>query len=464
MRWCCTALLMFGVLNAGMPATAVSPEERLATGLRFRTISHQDPADFDPIPFRALHAYLEESFPRVHAELKREQVAEHSLLFTWQGSDPTLQPVLLASHLDVVPVPEGTEESWEQPPFSGVIVDGYIWGRGALDDKVGVFATLEAVENLLASGFTPLRTVLLAFGHDEELGGDHGAAAITDLLEERGVRLWFSLDEGMVIAADGALGVDKPLALIGIAEKGFLSLRMTARSPGGHSSMPRKSGAIGKLARAVTALEENPMPLRTDGVFGEMLRALAPELSFLPRLFLTNPLFSWIGHSRLSDDPTANAFVRTTTAVTMAGAGTKENILPREAWAMVNFRIIPGDTSGAVVERVRKIVGPDIELEVVRAREPSATADPGSAAYSVLREAISEIAPDAVTTPALVVGGTDSKHYGRIADDSFRFLPIRVSLSDRTRLHGVSERVAVDGYLEAISFFEALLRRGAGAS
>ncbi|MBW2242197.1 MAG: M20 family peptidase [Deltaproteobacteria bacterium] len=457
------AAVAIGILLAGVPAGANSPEERLAAALRFRTISPQDPAQFDPAPFVALRAYLEETFPRVHAELLRERVAEHSLLYTWKGSDPAQQPLLLTSHLDVVPVPEGTEESWEQPPFSGVIVDGHVWGRGALDDKVGVLATLEAVENLLASGFVPRRTVFLAFGHDEELGGDHGAAAITALLEERGIRLWFSLDEGMIIAADGALGVTRPIALIGIAEKGYLSLRMTARSPGGHSSMPAPGGSIGKLARAITALEENPMPQRSGGVFGEMLRALGPELPFWPRLFLTNPLFSWMSRSRLSSDPTANAFVRTTTAVTMAGAGTKENILPREAWAMVNFRIIPGDTSGAVIERVRKIVGPDIELEVVRAREPSPTADLHSDAYAVLRATIEEIAPDAVVAPALVVGGTDTKHYGRIADDSFRFMPLRVSLADRTRVHGVSERVAVEVYLEAISFYEALLRRSAGA-
>ncbi len=457
-------LLAGVVLGAALAASAsaVSPEERLAAALRFPTVSHQDPGRFDPEPFQALHAFLEESFPRVHSALRREVVADYSLLYTWQGSDPSLQPLLLTAHLDVVPVPEGTEDSWEQPPWSGVIVDDHVWGRGALDDKVGVLAALEAVENLLTGGFAPRRTVLLAFGHDEELGGEAGAGAITALLEERGVRLWFSLDEGMVIAQDGVFGLGAPVALIGIAEKGYLSLRLTARAPGGHSSMPPRSGAIGALARAVTALEEKPMPARTGGVFGETIRAIVPHLSLGRRLVLGTPLLSRLALAGVARDPAANAFVRTTTAVTMAGAGTKENILPREAWALANFRIVPGDTSGEVVERVRAIVGPEIEIEVVRAREPSTTSDPGSAPYLLLRDTLAAVAPETRVVPGLVVGGTDTKHYGRIADQSFRFTPIRIQLSDRTRIHGVSERLAVDSYLEAIRWYEALLERGAG--
>ena len=452
----CTAVL-------GSASGATTPAERLAAALQYPTVSHQT-ADLDETAFLGLHRYLEQSFPQTHATLKREVIAGYSLLYTWPGRDGSLAPMLLTSHLDVVPVSEASRGSWEHPPFAGAIADGYVWGRGAVDDKVGVLATLEAVEALVVAGFEPERTVYLAFGHDEEVGGPAGAGAITRTLAERGVRLWFSLDEGMLIVEDGLFGVAGPIALIGIAEKGSLSLRLTARAKGGHSSMPPPTGAIGRLARAITALESNPMPLRMGGVWEETVRALSPHLPFRTRLFLTTPPFSWMARGRLSADPAANAVVRTTTAVTMAGAGTKVNILPREAWAVVNFRVVPGDDTGAVVERVRDIIDdPEIEIEVMSASEPSASASARSEAYQLLAGAIAEIAPAAPVIPALVVGGTDSKHYGQIADDAYRFTPIRLRTEDRSRIHGVNERISLDSYREAIRFYETLIESAASA-
>ncbi len=461
-RWALLASLTVGPLLAG-PAWS-SPEERLAAALRFPTVSHQD-EPHDVHAFRALHRYLEQTYPGVHEALERETVADLSLLYTWRGSDPSLPPMLLTAHLDVVPVPEATLSSWEQPPFAGVIADGHVWGRGALDDKVGVLGALEAVESLVSGGFVPKRTLHLAFGHDEEIGGPDGAAGITRRLEERGVRLWFSLDEGMVVLDDGLFGLERPVALIGIAEKGSVSIRMTARAQGGHSSMPPPSGAIGRISRAVLALEANPMPVFREGVFEEMIAAIVPHLGFGQRLMLTVPPFSTLARRRIARDPAVNAVLRTTTAVTMAGAGTKLNILPREAWAIVNFRIVPGDSSGAVVERVRDIVDdPELEIEVIGASEPSPTSDPRAAAYRLIERTATDVVGDAIVVPALVVGGTDSKHYGRIAENAYRFSPIRLRSTDRSRVHGVNERISVASYREAIRFYELLLERAGSAT
>jgi len=276
-----SALLLFvGVaafrtlrFQSGQPPVERAPEvavpagaaERLAGAVRIPTISHEDPAAFDAGAFQTLHAYLSTAFPRVHAQLRRETVGTHSLLYTWQGTDSSLKPMLLMGHLDVVPVEPGTEGQWQERPFSGRIADGFVWGRGAIDNKLSVLGTMEAVEMLLGEGFRPARTVYLAYGHDEEVGGARGAREIAALLKRRGVQLEMVLDEGGVIGDRLFPGVSAPTALVGIAEKGFVSLELSTRAAGGHSSLPPRQSAIGILSAAVARVEDNPMPARWRG-------------------------------------------------------------------------------------------------------------------------------------------------------------------------------------------------------
>jgi carboxypeptidase PM20D1 len=450
-------------LALAAPAAAQAPEERLAAALRFETLSHQLAEDFDPAPFLALHDWLESVYPHARGVLEREVIGGASLLYTWEGSEASLAPLLLASHLDVVPVPD--PETWTHPPFAGVIADGFVWGRGALDDKIGVIATLEAVDRLAREGFRPRRTVWIAFGHDEEVGGDAGAAAITAKLAKTGQRAWLSLDEGFAIVTPGERSIaEAPLALVGVAEKGFLTLRLTVRAAGGHSSVPPPSTAIGRLARALVKLEESPLPARTDGVVAEMLRTLAPHTSGIRRFVLAWPgVFGPLIRAQLEEDPSTNAMVRTTTAITMIEGGVKANVLPREASARVNFRLLPGDESAEVIEHVREAIDdPEIEIAVETANEASAVSDPSSPAFALLAEVIREAAPDAVPAPALVLGGTDTIHYGKVADAAFRFLPVRFDQVDLERVHGRDERVSVENVRLAVDFYERLLRRAAG--
>ena len=456
------AVLVSVALAVGA-ASAETPEQRFAKALTFPTVSHESPAEFDARAFAAFLAWLEASYPHVRATLPHERVGAASLLYRWPGEDASLAPILLTAHLDVVPVPD--PESWTHPPFAGTIADGFVWGRGALDDKAAVVATLEALERLAVEGFTPRRTLLVAFGHDEEVGGNAGAAVLTRLLAERGVRVWFSLDEGMAILEPGASSFAQlPLALIGVAEKGFLTVRLTAHAAGGHSSVPPPSTAIGRLARAVVRLEDHPLAARTSGVVSDMLRAVAPHTHGIQRLVLTWPdLFGPLIRAQLEKDPSSDAMVRTTTAVTMIDGGVKANVLPREASARVNFRLLPGDTSEAVVAHVREVIDdPEIEITVETANEASPVADPRSEAFALLAEVIAQGAPDAVAVPALVLGGTDSTHYARISDNAFRFLPIRFDAKDLERIHGRDERISVENYLGAIDFYERLVRRAAG--
>jgi carboxypeptidase PM20D1 len=457
--------LSLGIALFPSLAPEAAPADNLAAVLRLQTISNDDAAEFQAEPFLALHRLLETRYPQAHAKLKREIVSGYSLLYTWRGSDPTLAPMLLTAHLDVVPVTAEALPDWEQPPFAGNVADGFVWGRGAIDDKGSLIAIFEAVEQLVAAGFAPRRTIYLACGHDEEVGGDHGAAAITALLRLRGVRLWLSLDEGMAVVS-GIGGLTGSAALIGIAEKGFLTLELTAREPGGHSSTPPPQSAIGRLARAVQRLEENPLPARIDGVAAQMFDALAPLLPLERRLALgqrawLGPLLEYV----LAQDPGTNALIRTTTAVTMIRGGVKENVLPQSATATVNFRLLPGEGAKSVIARVREIVADDgIEIRVRTANEASPVSPSGGAQFGALRAALQEVDPGLPVAPGLVLGGTDTRWYGEISDASYRFVPFHLDPSDLRRAHGTNERLSEQNLDWGVRFYGALIRHASGAA
>jgi len=440
---------------------------RLVGALRFQTISEEGTGPVDAEPFLKLHQYLQDSFPHAHAALTREVVAGYSLLYTWPGTNPALPPLLLMSHLDVVPVEAGTERSWTQPPFGGVIGDGFVWGRGALDDKVGVTAILEAVEALAAQGFRPERTVYLAFGHDEEVGGLQGAHSLAALLAQRGVHPLFLLDEGGAIVEGMVPGIEHPVALVGTEEKGFVNVELTADSTGGHSSMPPPHTAIGLVAAAVQALEAHPMPSRITGATRASFAYLAPEMTFGQKLILANLwLFGPLAERDFASQPAGNARIRTTTAATLISGGVKENVLPLRARAVVNFRILPGDTVASVLAHVRNTVGPGVKVspEGNHAVDPSPEADPAAPEFRLLQRTVSETLPGAVTAPNLLSGGTDTRHYETLTRNVYRFLPIRMTGEDLSRLHGTNERVRIDDYAVAVRFYARLMRNAAGGS
>lgn len=445
-----------------MPAGAI---ERLAGSLRIPTISDQDNRPLDGTAFDALHDYLEARFPQTHSHLQRETVATHSLLYTWQGTESSLKPILLAGHLDVVPVEAGTEDEWQEQPFGGRVADGFVWGRGAIDNKLSVLGTLEAVEMLLVEGFRPTRTVYLAYGHDEEVGGTHGAREIAALLQRRDVKLEMVVDEGGVIADGIVPGVAAPVALVGIAEKGFISVELEALAPGGHSSLPPRQSPVGILGAAVARLEEQQMPARLGGATRRLLERVGtamtlPQRVALANLWLTEPLVI----RRLEKAPSTNAMVRTTTAVTIFRAGTKDNVLASRAQAVINFRIAPGDSIADVLRHVDRVVDdPRVQAKVVGAfsSEPSSISSTDSEGFSVLERTILSIVPNAIVAPYLVVVVTDARHYEPLSDNVFRFLPLQLAPTDIERMHGTNERVAIGDYERAIRFYRELILNAA---
>jgi len=436
--------------------------ERLAAAIRIPTISHQDAEEDDPAVFQAFRDHLEASYPLLHAHLRRELVGERTLLYTWPGRDPSAKPVVLMAHQDVVPVEPGTEANWDHPPFSGAIAGGFVWGRGTLDTKAKLTALCETVEHLLARGFQPERTTHLLFGHDEEVGGRRGALVAAKRFEADGVRFEWVLDEGGTIAMGIVPGVARPVALIGIAEKGYVTLAVTATADGGHSSMPPPHTAIGTLAGAIERVEANPMPAALRGATRHFLAAVAPEMTLPMRVAVANadilaPLILW----NLGGSPRSNATIRTTTAVTMVNAGIKENALPASARALVNLRILPGDTVEDVLAHVRAAAAaPNVTVEISDTHEPlppSTESRVDSPGWELLVRTIRETNPDVAIAPNLVLGGTDARYFHALSDSVYRFGPLRLEADDLKRAHGTDERIATDDYVESIRFYVRLL-------
>jgi carboxypeptidase PM20D1 len=435
---------------------------RLAAAVRLRTISYDGEPEASAAEFRRLHALLRKSFPRAHAALKREVVNELSLLYAWPGSDPAAQPIMLMAHQDVVPIASGTERDWLAEPFAGEIRDGFVWGRGAWDDKANLFAIFEAVETLAASGFKPRQTIYIASGHDEEIGGERGARAIAALLQSRGVRLAFVLDEGLLITEGVLKGLDRPVALIGTAEKGYLTLALAAKARPGHSSMPPPETAIGMLSAALARLEDRQMPAAFRGVAAEMFDTLAPEMHGVNRLLLSNLwLFGPVVKSQLEKGAATNAMLRTTTALTVVQGGNKENVLPGRAEARVNFRILPGDTVEGVTAHVRQVVANEaiaVGPGGKQANEPTPVSPSAAPSYRLIARTVRELFPGTVVAPGLMIAATDSRHMAPIADAVYRFSPVRAKSEDLSRFHGTNERISVANHAELIRFYHRLVQ------
>lgn len=435
--------------------------EKLAAALRIPTISPQEPEGPHPETWHLWHVFVQQAFPSMHKTLHRESVGPGSVLYTWHGQDPTLAPVVLLGHFDVVPIAPGTAQAWSVPPFAGAIADGYVWGRGALDDKAGVICLQEAVDSLVQAGFQPRRTLYLAFGHDEELGGGQGALLIANLLRARGIKPVYVLDEWSPVVSGLLPGLTAPVALIGIAEKGFLNMELSTEMPGGHSSMPPRDTAIGLLSRAITRLEAQPLPARQQGPLYEMLQYVGPEMPLLQRVIFANLwLFGALVQRRLAASPATNAALRTTMAPTMIHSGIKDNVLPAQARAVVNVRILPGDSQGIILEHMRRAINdPRVHLRPLPGVvEPPPVTPTNTAGFAVLHRTIRQLFPEAVVAPSLVVGGTDARHYAPLTDTVLRFRPFRLTANDLQRFHGIDERISIANVAQGVQFFAQLIR------
>ena len=437
--------------------------ENLSRSIQFETISHPDYEKFDYDEFQRFLSWLEEEYFQIFKDLEKKYLGE-TLLLKWKGEDPSLDPILLTGHYDVVPVRDDANSIWKENPFEGKIDDDYVWGRGALDDKSGVIAILEAVDYLLTQDFVPNRTIYLSFGHDEEIGGRRGAGKVAEFLINEGVKLEWTLDEGSFLLKDIIPGVNKPVAVINVAEKGSLTIEVIGKAEGGHSSMPSSNSSVGYLAEALLKLEGNPIPGKLEGISLGLFNEVSKQMPFQYKILFANLwLFEPVINSFLSNSPTMNAVIRTTTAPTMLSASNRINVLASEAKGIVNFRLHPRDNPESIINFVNDLIGNEnIEVKKLSAGTlASSVSDWNADGYKVISNAVREVYGDIIVAPGLMVGGSDSKHYGKAAKNSYRFNPFPLSASELSGLHGIDERIKKEDFLNGIRSYIRIIQSGA---
>jgi carboxypeptidase PM20D1 len=437
--------------------------DRLSKAIQFKTVFNTDRSLVDYEKFAKLQQYIEASYPLVHSKLEKKIINSYGLVYIWKGSDQTLKPVLLLAHQDVVPA---SEEGWKYPPFSGTVADGYIWGRGSLDDKCTLLGMLEGVEYLLKEDFKLVRSLYLAFGFDEEITGMQGAGKIAEYFKSNGLEFEYINDEGEILISGAIPGIAGPVALIGTAEKGYLSLELSADSEGGHSSMPPRQTTVGIVAAAVDKLERNPFPARMSGPTGDMFDYLGPNMRFPYNMIFANMwLLGPVIEDQLASSPATDATVRTTIAPTMFQASQRENVLPARATAVVNFRLMPGDSIESVIQRVKTVINdPRVSAKIYGqgANEASPVSSTTSWAFKTMNKTIRQIFPEALVSPALVNSASDSSRYIGLSPSILRFLPQRFESKELVLLHGLNERISISNYEEMINFYIQLVRNSCG--
>jgi carboxypeptidase PM20D1 len=444
-----------------LEASAVRPgiAERLSRMVRLPSVS----AELDSRgaqPFEDVIALIAELYPLVHAHLELERHTDLGLLFRWRGARAASDgPVVLMAHFDVVPVDES--DAWTYPPFEGRIADGWVYGRGTLDDKGPLIVILEAVENLLARGFTPARDVCLSFGGDEEVNGA-AAHAIADSFVSRGEIPWLVLDEGGAVVDAPLPFVTGPCAMVGVAEKGVVTVRLSARGDGGHASAPPRITAVRRIARAIDRLDARTFPPHTPPTITRMLDRFAQRTPGVPRLAyrllaamppLTARLFA-----RAGGEPAA--FVRTTVAATMVSGGTAANVLPSHAAATVNLRIAVGETVAGTVHRIRRrIADAEVEVTIVAGDDPTPESPVDNPQFALISAAVDASYPGAATVPYLMMQASDARHFHRFSPAVYRFAPLEMSAAQRASIHGVDERVEISALEKGERFHRALIER-----
>lgn len=460
---------------------------RLSQAIQIPTVSAVNYEETNFKPFDDFKTFLQEAYPQVYESLDVTTINTYGLVFHWKGKDSAKKPLLFLSHYDVVPinnfdfdanpVPKEAivelstastplanyQEGWEGYPFSGDIKNGRIYGRGTIDMKSMLISIMEAADTLLAKGYVPNQDIYFAFGQDEEVSGRHGAVKIAEYFNNKGIRFDAVYDEGGFVTSPKSVlpQVDKAIALIGVAEKGFLTLEIKVNGTGGHSSMPPTKGSLVLAAEIIDKLNTEQMPATLIPPIENFLHNIGGAMDFKSRMAISN---KWLlGNAllkSLSKNPGSNALIRTTTAITMAHSSDAPNVLSASTEITVNFRILQGNTVEDVLNHVKKICqGYDVEFNVVSAREPSHLSSHTSEQFKKLEQTIAVNYPNAIITPYLTIAGTDAYKYELVSDNVFRFMPIEINQYEQRQIHNDNESITIDNYMRMINHFKLLMQQ-----
>jgi carboxypeptidase PM20D1 len=439
-------------------AVVIEAVAKLQALVRIPTVSDRDPAKVDTAAFDAFLDEHRQLFPLLYDALELTRVGSHGLLFRWAGASAE-RPVVLMAHLDVVPVDESAP--WQHPPFGAEIHDRAVWGRGTLDDKGCVVAISEAVERLLQQGFVPEQDVWLSFGSDEEVSGTAATEAVAELTR-RGVEPWFVIDEGGAIAGQAFPGIKPPVGAIGVTEKGTTNVELRVDGRGGHASTPAKFGPTARLSRAILRVDGSPMAASTPDATVELFRRLAPHAPAPLRPLMANAarLRPALTRALLAAGPESAAMTRTTFATTTLQGSPALNVIASTARAGINVRVMVGDTVADVVDHLRKVIKDEqVHIDVVEEGEASPVSPVDDDAFRLIESTVTELFPDAVPAPYVMMAATDSRHFTAICPRVYRFAPFRMSKAQRQAIHSYDEHLGVDAFLLGIDWYQRLIEK-----
>lgn len=429
----------------------------LSEAIRIKTISFGDTLAIDTTEFTKFRSFMEATYPNLHQKLPRQIFGAFSYVFTWTGKNPSLKPYVLMAHMDVVPVEAVAEKNWSVPSFSGIIKNDTIWGRGAVDDKASAIGIMEAAEQLLKENFQPERTIYLCFGHDEEIAGHRGASKIADWFKANHIQPELVLDEGGQVDNQHFKELKRPVAVIGIGEKGYVNIDLTVELTGGHSSMPAKETAIDILTTAIEKIRAHQMPPIITPPIHELFQRVGPGGGFMNRMALSNMwLFKGMLISQLEQSKETNALIHTTLVPTIVKAGIKDNVIPSVAKATFNSRTLPGQTSDDVVNFVKQAINDErvtVKKQTISLMEASPVTAADHPMFRKIEGLVYQVVPNVVVSPYLMVGATDSRYYRSFSSAVVNFAP----MTDAKGFHGIDERIPVSDLKRMIFFYKLVM-------
>ncbi len=435
---------------------------RFAKGVQFATISYIDSAENNFAIYDSFRLYVRNAFPNVFKQLHDTLINKHQWLLHWKGKNASLKPILFMSHYDVVAPGSNDPKDWKYGPFSGTLAEGRIQGRGTIDMKSVAFALLESADTLLASGFIPERDIYIALDPDEEVGGIRGAEKLAIYLKQKGLFFETIYDEGGIVATPGtAEGINQNIAFVGMGEKGVVGYRIKVKGLGGHSSMPPLESAAGRAAVIMQRLEKNQLPQRLIEPTENFLKVAGAGMGFMGKMAIAN---QWLLKSlllkQMEKNPQANALTRTTTAITMLKGSDGNNVLAPEVEVVINFRILPGETSKDVLAHIQKACkGYEVEIDAPRIPvEPSKISPDNGRGFEMIKESVEKLYPGTLVTPYLTIGATDCKHMGDLSDHIYRFMPVLLKPAEQRSIHNFNEYMSTDNYARMIAHYSYLMK------